>query len=216
MERNLVPLFTTKAPLRSSKAHRSPEPRSLKGRAGPCPALLSIRHRNGSRNNSHRPFLGPVACSQAGGQRHNYRWGMGWGKGTQHQVKDPQAQEAAAGRAKGGERVDSPCWPRAPGSTSNPGRLGAWPHTKTAPSLSSKSSRSFKFSVNPKFPSLDSNGNISGPRMGRGGSIFNSPIRELARLLSESPFYLVPKKRSLDGVWAHARKECGSLRGACT
>lgn len=37
--------------------------------------------------------------------------------------------------------------------------------------------------------------------MGRGWSIFNSLIRELATLLSESPFYLAPKKnRSLDGV----------------
>ena len=44
--------------------------------------------------------------------------------------------------------------------------------------------------------------------MGRGWSIFNSLIRELATLLSESPFYLAPKKnRSLDGVLAHAEKE---------
>lgn len=43
------------------------------------------------------------------------------------------------------------------------------------------------------------------------GGLVLSPIRELARLLFESPFYLVLQKRSLQGVQALAGKELGSF-----
>lgn len=47
---------------------------------------------------------------------------------------------------------------------------------------------------------------------GEGGLVL-SPIRELARLLSESPFYLVPQNRTLEGVWALAGKKIFNLLG---
>lgn len=43
------------------------------------------------------------------------------------------------------------------------------------------------------------------------GDLVLTTIRELARLLFESPFYLVPQKRSLEGVQALAGKELWSF-----
>ena len=50
--------------------------------------------------------------------------------------------------------------------------------------------------------------------MGRGWSIFNSPIRELATVLSESPFYLAPKKTgALMESWLTLKKNLGFSGG---
>lgn len=142
-----------------------------------------------------RPQLLPVPKLEAGDALTicGARGGKGH-MGTKSGTPGPH-REKGAGSAEGKEHVTGSqlaFWPQAQGST---GRKGTSSHVQTAPPPpSSKDSQGSKFSFNPKFQGLDSDGKISGPRMARGWSIFH-PIREPAKLLSESPFHLVPQKK---------------------
>lgn len=170
----------------SSKAHRPTEMPSFKGRWAPD-RLHSVRYQNGSGLNSRRPCLGPNCWLLPSYRPETHLTLTGaWDgeRGHGHQVRDPRPTQAESSRKCQGR---GPCDGHTTGLLAS-GSGVALPTTleEMGPDPALKQPPTSKCSV-------------------------LSPIRELARLLFESPFYLVLQKRSLQGVQALAGKELGSF-----
>lgn len=181
------------AATRLTQAQR--RPLGLKGQAGSRQAPLPVTHRKGSGENRFcsQALALTIACSQARGRRcPPHHWGAGWERAHGHQVGDPTPTQGEGSRKCGGkgacDRLTMAFWPQAQGCTWKKGSLIS---RANSPPPSSKDSQGSKFSFNPKCQGFDSDGKISGPTMKRGWSVFH-PIREPTKLLSGSPFYLVP------------------------